>query len=46
MGPVKNTKLQVTLERVAGMSKDKRDVIGVKFTLNGRVCGVHVVVIC
>jgi hypothetical protein len=28
------------------MSKDKNDVIAVKFTLIGRVCGVPVVDIC
>ena len=46
MVPVKNTKLQAILEKGDVMSKDKRDVIDVKFTLNGKVCGVHVVDTC
>jgi len=43
---VKNTKLQLILERGGVMSKDKNDVIDVKFTLNGKDCGVRVVDIC
>lgn len=46
MGLVKNTKLQATLGKEEDMNKAKSDVIGVKFTLNGKVCGVHVVDIC
>jgi len=43
---VKNTGLQVTLEKGAGMNKARNVVIDVKFTLNGKVCGAHVVDIC
>jgi len=43
---VKNTRLQVTLGKEDVMSKDRNDVIDVKFTLNGKVCGAHVVDIC
>lgn len=46
MVPVKNTKLQEILEKGGAMNKDKNDVIDVKFTLNGKVCGVRVVDIC
>lgn len=46
MGHVKITKLQIALGKVAVMNKVKKDVIGVKFTLNGKVCGVLVADIC
>jgi len=46
MVPVKNTKLQAIPERGDVMSRDKSDVMDVKFTLNGKACGVHAVAIC
>jgi hypothetical protein len=45
MDLVKNTKHQVILMWEDDMSKVKKDVIDVKFTLIGRVYGAHAVVI-
>jgi hypothetical protein len=42
MDPVKNTRLRLILMREEDMSKAKKDVIVVKFTLIGRVCGALV----
>jgi len=45
MGLVKNSRHQVILMKGDDMSKVKKDVIDVKFTLTGRDCGVPAVVI-
>jgi len=44
MGLVKNTRHQVILMKEVDMNKVKKDVIDVRFTLNGRVYGAHAVV--
>ena len=40
---VKNTELKATVMKEADTSKDKKDVTNVRYSLNGKVCGVHAV---
>jgi metal-sulfur cluster biosynthetic enzyme len=45
MDLVKNTRRLLTLMLEVDTNRDKKDVIDVKFTLTGRGCGAHAVVI-
>ena len=46
MGCVKNTLPRATVSKEEDMNKVKNDVQNVKFLLNGKVCGAHVVGVC
>ena len=42
----KNTTPKATVWKVEDTNKAKNDAIHVKYSLNGRVCGVHVADVC
>ena len=46
MDLVKNSRLKVTGVKVGDMNRVKNDVLNVKYSLNGRDCGVLVVDVC
>jgi hypothetical protein len=45
-GCVKNTRPKVTAMKVEDMNRVKKDALNVKYSSNGRVCGVLVVDVC
>lgn len=40
---VENTELKAIVMKEADTNKDKKDVTNVRYSLNGKVCGVHAV---